>query len=64
MIISKKKRSELIIEKYKLLNPNNVRYADEIIKAKENFYNKFISITENIINSYNERKVSNLRLHI
>lgn len=38
MIISKQKKAELIIEKYKLLTPINGRYTNEMIKAKEDFY--------------------------
>lgn len=44
VIDSKKKRAKLIIEKYKSLTPRNGRYTDEMIKAKEDFYNEFISI--------------------
>ena len=44
IINSKRKRSELIIQKYKLLTPRNGRYSDEMIKAKEDFYNEFIAI--------------------
>ena len=44
VIDSKKKRAKLIIEKYKALTPRNGRYTDEMIKAKEDFYNEFISI--------------------
>lgn len=44
IINSKKNRAQLIIEKYKLLTPRNGRYSDEMIKAKENFYNEFIAI--------------------
>ena len=44
VIDSKKKRAKLIIEKYKALTPRNGRYTSEMIKAKEDFYNEFISI--------------------
>ena len=44
VIDSKKKRAKLIIEKYKALTPRNGRYTDEMIKAKEDFYNEFMSI--------------------
>ena len=44
VIDSKKKRAKLIIEKYKALTPRNGRYTSKMIKAKEDFYNEFISI--------------------
>ena len=44
VIDSKKKRAKLIIEKYKALTPRNGRYTSEMMKAKEEFYNEFISI--------------------
>ena len=44
VIVSKKKRAKLIIEKYKALTPRNGRYTSEMMKAKEEFYNEFISI--------------------
>ncbi|MGG7144764.1 LAGLIDADG family homing endonuclease [Clostridium nigeriense] len=44
VIDSKKNRAKLIIEKYKALTPRNGRYTPEMIKAKEDFYNQFISI--------------------
>lgn len=44
VIESNKKGFKLIIEKYKTLTPRNGRYTDEMIKSKEEFYNKFMSI--------------------
>jgi hypothetical protein len=44
IIESKKKRAKLILEKYKALTPRNGRYSDEMLKAKEDFYNEFINI--------------------
>lgn len=44
IINSKKQRANLIIEKYKSLTPRNGRYSKDLLLAKENFYNNFISI--------------------
>lgn len=44
VIKSKKKRARLIIEKYKVVTPRNGRYSKEMLKAKEKFYEEFISI--------------------
>lgn len=44
IIRSKKKRAELIINTYKSITPRNGYYTKEILIAKENFYNEFISI--------------------
>ncbi|EKQ55459.1 MULTISPECIES: LAGLIDADG family homing endonuclease [unclassified Clostridium] len=44
IINSKRKRAELILNKYKSLTPRNGRYSDELLKAKSDFYNEFISI--------------------
>jgi hypothetical protein len=44
IINSKKRRAELIINKYKALTPRNGRYSDELLKAKLGFYDEFISI--------------------
>lgn len=43
IIKSKKKRARLIIEKYKELTPRNGHYTNEMIEAKEEFYNQFIN---------------------
>jgi len=40
----KKKRAELILNKYKYVTPRNGRYSDELLQEKLNFYNDFISI--------------------
>lgn len=40
----KKKRAKLIINEYKNVTPRNGKYSEEMLKAKENFYDKFISI--------------------
>lgn len=44
IIESKRKRAKLILENYKALTPRNGRYSLEMLEAKENFYNDFISI--------------------
>lgn len=44
VIISKKLRANLIIKEYKDLTPRNGRYSDELLKAKLEFCNKFLSI--------------------
>lgn len=44
IINSKKKRTELILTKYKSLTPRNGRYSAELLQEKLNFYNEFISI--------------------
>lgn len=44
IIHSKRKRAELILNKYKVLTPRNGRYTEELLKAKSDFYNEFISI--------------------
>lgn len=44
VINTKKKRAKLILDKYKALTPRNGRYSKEMLKAKLDFYNEFISI--------------------
>ncbi|MDF2883079.1 MAG: hypothetical protein K0R54_3636 [Clostridiaceae bacterium] len=44
IINSKRKRAELILNKYKALTPRNGRYSEELLKAKYEFYTEFISI--------------------
>jgi hypothetical protein len=44
IINSKKKRAELIINKYKSVTPRNGRYSDDLLKEKLDFYDEFISI--------------------
>ena len=44
IIPSKKKRAELLLNKYKDLTPRNGRYSDKLLKAKFNFYKEFLSI--------------------
>lgn len=44
VINSKKSRANLIINEYKNVTPRNGKYSEEMLKAKENFYDKFISI--------------------
>lgn len=44
IIDSKRKRAELMLKKYKSLTPRNGRYSLEMLEAKENFYNEFMSI--------------------
>jgi len=45
IIESKKKRSKLILDKYKDLTPRNGRYSKEMLIEKELFYNEFINLT-------------------
>lgn len=40
----KRKRSKLILKKYRLLTPKNGRYTEEMLVDKEEFYNEFIGI--------------------
>ncbi len=42
IIKTKKKRAQLIIEKYKSVTPRNGKYSNEMIKAKEEFYKEFM----------------------
>ena len=44
IIETKRKRAELILKNYKALTPRNGRYFLEMLIAKEDFYNEFISI--------------------
>lgn len=44
IIPTKKKRAELLLNKYKDLTPRNGRYSDELLKEKFNFYKEFLSI--------------------
>ena len=44
IIPSKKNRAQLILTKYYLVTPRNGRYSEEMLKAKIDFYNEFISI--------------------
>ena len=44
IISAKKKRAQLILTKYKLVTPRNGRYSEEMLKAKIDYYNEFISI--------------------
>ena len=44
IIPAKKKRAELIITKYKSITPRNGYYTEEMLIAKENFSNEFMSI--------------------
>lgn len=44
IIDSKKRRANLILEKYKSLTPRNGRYSTELLKAKKLFYEEFIRI--------------------
>lgn len=42
--LSKRKRARLLIENYKLVTPRNGRYSNEMLEAKEKFYDDFINI--------------------
>lgn len=44
VIPQKKLRAKLILNEYKRLTPRNGRYSPELLKAKEDFYQRFISI--------------------
>ncbi|MDU1277424.1 MULTISPECIES: hypothetical protein [Clostridium] len=44
IINTNKKRSELIINKYKSITPRNWYYTDEMLIAKDEFYKEFIEI--------------------
>jgi hypothetical protein len=44
VISQKKQRAKLILTEYKALTPRNGRYSPELLKAKEDFYQRFISI--------------------
>ncbi|KEH99209.1 hypothetical protein Z962_03455 [Clostridium botulinum C/D str. BKT12695] len=40
----KKERAKLIINEYKSVTPRNGRYTNEMLEAKNNFYEKFMRI--------------------
>ncbi len=44
IIPSKKERAQMIINEYKQLTPRNGRYSSDLIHAKQDLYNRFISI--------------------
>jgi hypothetical protein len=44
IIESKKKRARFIAENHKQVTPRNGRYSNEMLEAKERFYEDFISI--------------------
>ncbi|MBF8981940.1 LAGLIDADG family homing endonuclease [Lutibacter sp. B2] len=44
VIIEKKLKAQMILNEYHLVTPRNGRYSKELLKAKEDFYNRFISI--------------------
>jgi len=44
VIPSKKQRANMIINDYKRLWSRNGRYSSELLKAKEEFYQRFISL--------------------
>mgnify|MGYP000890051493 CR=1 FL=1 len=44
IIPQKKLRARLILAEYKALTPRNGRYSPELLKAKEYFYQRFISL--------------------
>ena len=44
VVVSKKIRTQMIINEYKQLTPRNGRYSSELINAKQDFYNRFMSI--------------------
>lgn len=44
VIPQKKQRAKMILTEYKMLTPRNGKYSPELLKAKEDFYQRFISI--------------------
>lgn len=44
VITQKKQRAKMILAEYKSLTPRNGRYSPELLKAKEDFYQRFISL--------------------
>ena len=44
VITQKKVRAQMIINEYKSITPRNGRYSPELLKAKEDFYQRFISL--------------------
>lgn len=44
VIDQKKFRAKLILNEYKKLTPRNGRYSEELLKQKEAFHKKFVSI--------------------
>lgn len=44
VIEQKKLRAQMILNEYKNLTPRNGRYSEELLKKKEEFYTKFMSI--------------------
>lgn len=44
LINSKKRRAQLILEKYKALTPRNGSYSAELLKLKKEFYNEFMAL--------------------
>ncbi|MBF8981937.1 hypothetical protein IZY60_00145 [Lutibacter sp. B2] len=44
VIIEKKLKAQMILNEYHLVTPQNGRYSKELLKAKEDFYNRFMSI--------------------
>lgn len=44
VINTKKERAKLIIENYKSVTPRNGKYSKEMLKAKRDFYKKFMDI--------------------
>ena len=44
IVPTKKKIAELILKRYKEVTPRNGKYSEEMLKAKLDFYNEFISI--------------------
>lgn len=40
---SKKKRAELLLSEYKNVTPRNGKYTDDMLKAKKDFYERFIN---------------------
>lgn len=44
VIPQKKQRAQMILYEYKALTPRNGKYSDQLLKAKNDFYERFLSI--------------------
>jgi hypothetical protein len=44
VIEQKKLRAQMILNEYKKLTPRNGRYSEELLRQKEEFHNRFISV--------------------
>lgn len=44
VIPSKKNRAQMILYEYKQITPRNGKYSNQLILAKEDFYNRFMTV--------------------